>query len=91
MHCFLTRAYLLETYLYTPNILKNYVTSDMRTSQALSYVVTKFEGGGGSDENEKVLGKFLPRLRHAKKGVPKFVACGGLFFVVEAQKTVKNR
>ena len=26
----------------------------------------------------------------AKKGVPKFFACGGLFFVVEALKTVKK-
>ena len=32
--------------------------------------------GGSSDENEKVLGKFLARLR--------------LCFVVEAQKTVKK-
>ena len=47
--------------------------------------------GGSSDENEKVLGKFLARLRRAKKGVPKFFACGGLFFVVEALKTAKNR
>ena len=46
--------------------------------------------GGSSDENEKVLGKFLARLRRAKKGVPKFFACGGLFFVVEALKTVKK-
>ena len=29
-------------------------------------------------------------VRHAKKGVPKFFACGGLFFVVEALKTIKN-
>ena len=35
--------------------------------------------GGSSDENEKVLGKFLARLRRAKKGVPKFFACAGLF------------
>ena len=41
---------------------------------------------GGGDENEKVLGKFLAR----KKGAPKFFACGGLFFVVEALKTVKK-
>ena len=47
--------------------------------------------GGSSDENEKVLGKFLARLRRVKKGVPKFLACGGLFFDVEALKTVKNR
>ena len=46
--------------------------------------------GGSSDENEKVLGKFLARLRRAKKGVPKFFACGGLFFVVEALKNVKK-
>ena len=46
--------------------------------------------GGSSDENEKVLGKFLARLRRAKKGVPKFFACAGLFFVVEALKTVKK-
>ena len=46
--------------------------------------------GGSSDENEKVLGKFLARLRRAKKGVSKFFACGGLFFVVEALKTVKT-
>ena len=46
--------------------------------------------GGSSDENEKVLGKFLARLWRAKKGVPKFFACGGLFFVVEALKTVKK-
>ena len=39
--------------------------------------------GGSSDENEKVLGKFLARLRRAKKGVPKF-------FVVEALKTAKK-
>ena len=48
-----------------------------------TYVVTKFffwGGGGSSDENEKVLGKFLARLRHAKKRVPKFFACGWLFF-----------
>ena len=37
-------------------------------------------GGGSSDENEKVLGKFLARLRRAKKGVPKFFACAGLSF-----------
>ena len=47
--------------------------------------------GGSSDENEKVLGKFLARLRRAKKGVPKFFACAGLFFVMEALKTAKNR
>ena len=47
--------------------------------------------GGSSDENEKVLGKFLARLRRAKKGVSKFFACGGLFFVVEALKTARNR
>ena len=48
--------------------------------------------GGSSDENEKVLGKFLARLRRAKKGVPKFFACGGHFSVVavEALKTVKT-
>ena len=38
-----------------------------------------------------VLGKFLARLRRAKKGVPKFFACAGLFFVVEALKTAKKR
>ena len=54
-----------------------------------AYVITKFFGGS-SDKNEKVLGKFLARLRRAKKGVPKFFACGGLFFVVEALKTVKK-
>ena len=47
-----------------------------------SYNVTKFFWG--------VLGKFLARLRRAKKGVPKFFTCGGLFFVVEALKTVKT-
>ena len=46
--------------------------------------------GGSLDENEKVLGKFLARLWRAKKGVPKFFACGGLFFVVEALKTAKK-
>ena len=54
------------------------------------YVVTNFFLGGSSDENEKVLGKFLVRLRRGKKGVPKFFACAELFFVVEALKTVKN-
>ena len=44
---------------------------------ASSYVVIKFFGGS-SDKNEKVLGKFLARLRRAKKGVPKFFACSGL-------------
>ena len=47
--------------------------------------------GGSSDENEKVLGKLLARLWRAKKGIPKFFACAGLFFVVEALRTVKNR
>ena len=46
--------------------------------------------GGSSDENVKVLGKFLARLRRAKKRVPKFFACSGLFFVVEALKTAKT-
>ena len=40
--------------------------------------------GGSSDENEKVLGSA------PKKGVPKFFASGGLFFVMEALKTVKT-
>ena len=44
-----------------------------------------------------VLGKFwrnsgvtLAQLWRAKKGIPKFFACAGLFFVVEALKTVKK-
>ena len=50
-----------------------------------------FRGGGGvSDQNEKLVGKFFARLRRAKKGVPKFFACGGPFFVVEALKTAKK-
>ena len=32
-----------------------------------------------SDENEKLVGKFFARLWRAKKGVPKFFACAGLF------------
>ena len=32
-----------------------------------------------SDENEKLFGKFFARHRRAKKGVPKFFTCGGLF------------
>ena len=43
--------------------------------------------GGSSDENEKVLGKFLARLWHAKKGVPKFCLLCWAFFVMEALKT----
>ena len=35
--------------------------------------------GGSSDENEKVLGKFLARLRRAKKGVPNFSPAAGFF------------
>ena len=35
--------------------------------------------GGVSDQNEKLVGKFFVRLRRAKKGVPKFFACGLLF------------
>ena len=35
--------------------------------------------GGVSDQNENLVGKFFARLRRAKKGVPKFFACGGLF------------
>ena len=47
--------------------------------------------GGSSDENGKVLGKFLAHLRRAKKGGSKFFACSGFFFIVEALKTVKNQ
>ena len=47
--------------------------------------------GGSSDENEKVHGKFLARFLPAKKEVPKFFACSGLFFVVEALKTVQKQ
>ena len=35
--------------------------------------------GGSSDENEKVLGKFLARLRRAKKGFPNFLPAAGFF------------
>ena len=61
------------------------------------YIIAKFFQGGyrtkmkiRSDENENQVGKFFARLRRAKKAVPKFFACGGLFFVVEALKTVKT-
>ena len=46
----------------------------------LSNKRTHTSTSGTSDENEKVLGKFLVRLWRAKKGVPKFFACAGLFF-----------
>ena len=45
---------------------------------------------GSSDENEKVLGKFLARLRRAKYGVPKFYACGGLKTVKKSLKPLKK-
>ena len=51
-----------------------------------AYIIAKFFQGGyrtkmkiRSDENENQVGKFFARLRRAKKGVPKFFACGGLF------------
>ena len=34
---------------------------------------------GSSDENEKVFGKFLARLRRAKKGVPNFSPAAAFF------------
>ena len=33
---------------------------------------------------------FFARLWRAKKGVPKFLACGGLFFLMGALKTAKK-
>ena len=54
--------------------------------------------GGVSDQNENLVGKFFARLRRAKKGVPKFFACGGLFSLwrhwkplKKPLKTAKNR
>ena len=35
-----------------------------------------------SCENEKLVGKFFVCLWRAKKGIPKFFGCAGLFFVV---------
>ena len=62
------------------------VTKSKNTEPSCPYVIAKFFQGGyrtkmkiWSDRNEKLVGKFFARLRRAKKGVPKFFACGGLF------------
>ena len=43
------------------------------------------------NKDEKVLGKYLARLRSAKKGFANFLLAAAFFFVVEALKTAKNR
>ena len=58
----------------------------MEISTLESYVIGKFfqgEGGGVSDQNENLVGKFF--ARRAKKGTP-----AAAIFVVEALKTAKK-
>ena len=82
---------LLElTVLVQPRNLRNFRWI-LGACSLQSYVIAKFFQGGVSDQNENLVGKFFARLRRAKKGVPKFFACGGLFSSWRHWKPLKNR